>query len=145
MCVTHAQLSPWSSLTQRPPVVEPKASRSPRSSSASACATNDVISVRLRQALGEDIEAFAAVARTRHDQLALARDALLILDFRDEPRRIRLARMHDDREAERRWLHARDLREGFAPAGENEVIAGGVDSPFVFSVFNLKGRFDRRL
>jgi hypothetical protein len=34
--IKETQLSPWSSLTQRPPVVEPKASRSPASSSASA-------------------------------------------------------------------------------------------------------------
>jgi hypothetical protein len=34
--LTQAQLSPWSSLTHRPPVVEPKASRSPASSRASA-------------------------------------------------------------------------------------------------------------
>ena len=34
--LTHAQLSPWSSLIHKPPVVEPKASRSSVSSSASA-------------------------------------------------------------------------------------------------------------
>src|SRR5262245_7699177 len=34
--VTQAQLSLWSSLTHKPPVVEPMASRSPCSSSASA-------------------------------------------------------------------------------------------------------------
>jgi len=84
-------------------------------------AINDVISVRLRQAFGEDIEAFAAVARTRHDQLALARDALLILDFRDEPRRIRLARMHDDREAERRGFDSGDLGKAFTLVGGDEM------------------------
>src|SRR5262249_61425123 len=36
VCVTLVQLSPWSSLTQKPPVVEPKASRSPPASRARA-------------------------------------------------------------------------------------------------------------
>ena len=36
VCVTQAQLSPSSSLTHSPPVVEPKARRSPVASSASA-------------------------------------------------------------------------------------------------------------
>jgi hypothetical protein len=34
--LTHAQLSPWASLINRRPVIEPKASRSPVSSSARA-------------------------------------------------------------------------------------------------------------
>src|ERR1700758_3709967 len=87
-------------------------------------AIHDIVCVRLRQALGQDIEGFAAVARARHDQLALARDALLILDFRDKPRGIGLPRMHHDRETERRWLDAGDLRERLALVGgdENAVV-----------------------
>src|SRR6266511_5671606 len=47
-------------------------------------AIDDVVGVRLRQALRQNIEVFTAVAGARHDQLALAWDAFLVLDFRDE-------------------------------------------------------------
>src|SRR5262249_60393544 len=83
-------------------------------------AITDFIRVRWRQALGEDVEPFTAVARTRHDQLALARDALLIFDFRDEPCRIRLARMHHDRKAKRRWFDSADLGKAFALVGRDK-------------------------
>src|SRR5262249_34152535 len=95
---------------------EPFAARIERESMA----IHDIVGVRLRQALGEDIEGFAAVARSRHGQLALARNAFLILDFRDKPRRVGLPRMHDDREAERRRLDAGDLRKRLALVGGDE-------------------------
>src|SRR6516225_47263 len=44
-----------------------------------------VIGVRLRQPLSEHIEALARIARARNHELALARDALLVLDLGDEP------------------------------------------------------------
>src|SRR5262245_24053608 len=87
-------------------------------------AVHDIVCVRLRQALGEDIEGFAAVARARHNQLALARDAFLILDFRDKPRGVGLPRMHDDREAKCRRLDAGDLRKrpALVRGDENAVV-----------------------
>src|SRR5512132_1919768 len=100
VCVTHAQLSPWSSLTQSPPVVEPKARRSPVSSSASRMAVDHVIGMRLRQPLAQCLEALAAVAGARDHQLALSRDAFLVLDLGHEPDGIRVARMHGDGEPE---------------------------------------------
>src|SRR5215471_5502533 len=83
-------------------------------------AIHDIVGVRLRQALSQDIEGFAAVACARHNQLALARDAFLILDFRDKPRGVGRARMHDDREPERRRLDAGDLRKRLALVGGDE-------------------------
>src|SRR5262249_50829998 len=65
-------------------------------------------------------EALAAITRANHDQLALARDTFLVLDFGDEPRRVGLARMHDDREAKRRRLDVGDLGKCLALVGRDE-------------------------
>src|SRR5262245_57940066 len=77
-------------------------------------AVDHVIGMRLRQPLAQDVKALAAIAGARDHQLALARDALLVLDLRHEPRGIRIARMHCDGEAEGRRLDSGDL--GKAPA-----------------------------
>src|SRR6516165_4443785 len=77
-------------------------------------AVDDIVGMCLRQALGQDVEAFAAVARARDHEPALAWNALLILDLGDEPCRVGLARMHDHRKAERRWCNIGDLLEGLA-------------------------------
>src|ERR1700722_1301879 len=44
----------------------------------------------------------------------------LILDSGDKPRRIGLAWMHDDREAESRWLDTIDLRKRLSLVGGDE-------------------------
>ena len=45
--LTHAQLSPWASLINRRPVIEPKASRSPRFVERTRVAAHDVVGVQL--------------------------------------------------------------------------------------------------
>src|SRR5262249_53931103 len=74
----------------------------------------------LWQALREHVEALAAVARARDHELAFARDALFVLDLGNKPGRVRLLRMHCDREAKHRWLDALDLGEALAFVGGNE-------------------------
>jgi len=68
-----------------------------------ACAVkvDEVVGVDLRQPLREHVERFTAVAGARDDDLAGDRDALFILDARNEPSGIGLLRMHHDGETER--------------------------------------------
>ena len=63
--------------------------------------------MRLRQSLAQDLEALSAVADPRDHQLALAWDALFVLNLWHEPSGIRVAWMHGDSEAERRRLGER--------------------------------------
>src|SRR5215470_6829893 len=81
---------------------------------------DDIIGVRLRQSLRENVEVLAAVARARDDELAFARDALLVLDLGDKPGRVGLLGMYRDRKAEHRRLDAFDLGEALAFVGGDE-------------------------
>lgn len=81
---------------------------------------NDVIGMRLRQSIGQSHEALGPIARARDNQPAIARDALLVLDLRHEPRRVRIARMQDHREPEGERLNAGDLRKRATLIGRNE-------------------------
>src|SRR5437667_2122299 len=92
----------------------------PRLAQRQGMTVDDVVGVRLRQASGQEVEALAAVAGARDRQLAVTWDPLLILDFRNKPRRIGVARMHDNRETESRWLDPIDLRERLAFVGRDE-------------------------
>src|SRR6516162_2652357 len=85
---------------------------------------DDIVGMLLREALAQHVEALAAVARARDHELALARDAFLVLDLGDEPGGIRLARMHDHGESERRWLDPGNLgeRPSFVGRDENAVV-----------------------
>src|ERR1700719_721950 len=85
---------------------------------------HDIISVRLGETFGEDLEALATVAGTRDRELALTRDAFLVLDLGHEPGRIRLARVHGHGKAERRRLNSGDLAERFSLVGgdKNSVV-----------------------
>src|SRR5207245_10363894 len=87
-------------------------------------AVDDIVGVRLRQPLGQDVEALAAIARARDHQLAIAGNTLLILDFRDKPRGIGLTWMDDNRKAESRWLDTVDLGKGpsFIGGDEDSVV-----------------------
>src|SRR6516165_4788465 len=77
-------------------------------------AVHHVVGVRLRQASGEDLEALTAVARARDGELALVRDALLVLDLWNEPRGFGIVRVHDDRKAEGRRYDVANFGEGLA-------------------------------
>src|SRR5262249_52173961 len=72
-----------------------------------------VVGVALRQALGQHLEAAAAVARACHHNLAVDGNALLILGRRHEPSRVRVVRMGGDGEAELRGTD----RAPLAPSG----------------------------
>src|SRR5579883_1824909 len=76
-------------------------------------APDEVIGVVLRQAVAQHLEAAAAVARARDDDLAVHRNAALVLHRRDEPGRLGVARMGGDGEAEFRGPDRRHL----APIG----------------------------
>ncbi len=64
-------------------------------------AIDEVVGMALRQAFTQDVERLAAVARAGDDQLALDRNAPFILDRRDEPCGVGIARVRRDRKAER--------------------------------------------
>src|SRR6202043_1568997 len=119
-----APASPWSPPPPQPPgggaEGEPLAGVIERE----RMPVHDIISVRLGETLGEDLEALAAVAGARDRELALARDAFLVLDLGHEPGRIRLARVHDHGKAERRRLDPGDLAERFSLVGgdKNSVV-----------------------
>src|SRR3974390_3385423 len=83
-------------------------------------AIDDVIGVRLRQAFFQDLEVLAAIARARHHELAVTRDALLVLGPGHEPGGVRLLWVHDHREPEDRRLDPGDLAEGLALVGGDE-------------------------
>src|SRR6185503_20258002 len=85
---------------------------------------HDVVRVLLRQAVAQDLEALAAVARTRNDERAVDGIAPLILLARHEPRRLGLLGVHDHGEAEHGRLRVRDLRarERAVRAAEDAVV-----------------------
>jgi hypothetical protein len=80
VCVTHgvALILTHPKATCRRAEGEPFAGLIERESMA----IDDIVCVRLRQTLGQDIEAFAAVARARHNQLALPWDAFRTVSHR---------------------------------------------------------------
>src|SRR6516162_10346726 len=73
-----------------------------------------VIGVLLRQTVPQHLEAAAAVAGAGDDDLAVDRDAPLVLDRRDEPRGVRIPRMGGDGKAELRRTDRRQLVPGGA-------------------------------
>src|SRR5262245_721838 len=85
---------------------------------------DDVVGVFLRQTFGENLEALAAVARARDDERAVDGIAPLVLLARDEPCGSGLLGMHDDGEAEHRWLRLLDFRarEPAVRATEDAVV-----------------------
>src|SRR5262245_57587259 len=74
----------------------------------------EVVGVALRQALGQHLEAAAAVARARHHHLAVDGYAPLVLGRRHEPGRVRVARVSGHREAELRGADRAHLTPGGA-------------------------------
>src|SRR5690349_10020077 len=70
---------------------------------------DEVVGVLLRQAVAQDGERFAAIARACYHQLRLERHAPLVLVRGHEPRRIGIARMHRDSETELRRRDGGDL------------------------------------
>src|SRR5215472_19013589 len=94
-------------------------------------APHEVISMMLRQPVPQHLEAAAAVAGARDGNLAVYRDAPLVLDRRNKPSGIRVARMSGDRETEFRRADGGD----FLPVGPG--VFGAEDAVVVLAPHHL--------
>src|SRR5438874_10711838 len=72
-------------------------------------AIDDVVREAIGEPFGQHVERLAAVARARDDELAVDRDALLVLHAGNEPSGVSIERIDDDGEPERRGPGLLDL------------------------------------